>query len=44
MVAGTLLLAVHTYPDPNDDQWVRIIGLRTATRHESKSYEQGSFE
>jgi uncharacterized DUF497 family protein len=44
IVAGILLLAVHTYPDPNDDQWVRIIGLRKATRHERTSYEQGSFE
>lgn len=43
-VRGVLLLVVHTYPDPNDDLWVRVIGLRKATPHERKCYEQGSFD
>ena len=44
MVKGILLLAVHTYPDPDDNEWVRVIGLRKATRHERKCFEQGSFD
>ena len=43
-VAGYLLLVVHTYPDPDDDQWIRVIGLREATPHERKRYEEGSFD
>ena len=35
-VGDTLFLVVHTYPDENDDQWVRVIGLRHATKHERK--------
>jgi uncharacterized DUF497 family protein len=44
MVMDTLLLVVHTYPDPNDERWVRVIGLRKATSHERKRYEQGGFD
>jgi uncharacterized DUF497 family protein len=39
-----LLLVVHTHPDPEDDQWIRVIGLREATPHERKRYEDGSFD
>jgi len=38
--AVTLLLVVHTYPDPGDEGRVRIIGARKATPHERRSYEQ----
>lgn len=44
MVAGHLLLVVHTYPDPDNDQCVRVIGLREATPHERKRYEEGTFD
>lgn len=43
-LAGYLLLVVHTYPDPDDDQWIRVIGLREATPHERKRYEEASFD
>lgn len=43
-VEGYLILVVHTYPDPEDDNWVRVIGLREATSHERKRYEEGSFD
>jgi uncharacterized DUF497 family protein len=35
-----VLLVVHTYPDPEDEGRIRIIGVRKATRHERKLYEQ----
>lgn len=39
---GVVILVVwHTYPDPNDDQRVRIIGARKAERRERYAYEQG---
>ena len=38
--AVTVVVVVHTNPDPSDEQRVRIIGARKATRHERKSYEQ----
>lgn len=34
-----ILVVVHTYPDPDDDEHVRIIGARKATSHERKRYE-----
>lgn len=37
------LLVVHVYPDPEDDQWVHVIGLREATPHERRSYEEGDY-
>ncbi|HTI03275.1 MAG TPA: BrnT family toxin [Acidisoma sp.] len=43
-VGGYLILVVHTYPDPKVDDWVRVIGLREATPHERKRYEEGSFD
>jgi uncharacterized DUF497 family protein len=35
-----ILLVVHTYPDSEDEERVRIIGARKATAHERKRYEQ----
>ncbi len=43
-VAGKLLLVVHIYPDPDNDDWVRIINLREATLHERRHYEEGGFD
>ena len=43
-VGGKLLLVVHTYPDPDDEEWVRVIGLREAAVHERKRYEEGEFD
>lgn len=42
-VAGSLqvLLVVHCYPDPDDPELVRVIGLRKATTHERRRYEDG---
>ena len=34
------LVVVHTYPDPDDENRVRIIGARKATPHERRRYEQ----
>jgi uncharacterized DUF497 family protein len=35
-----VLLVVHSYPDPDDDERVRIIGARKATPRERRRYEQ----
>ena len=43
-VGGKLLLVVHAYPDEDDDEWVRVIGLREATAHERRRYEEGCFD
>lgn len=43
-VSGKLLLVVHAYPEPEDAEWVRIIGLREATQHERRRYEEGNFD
>lgn len=34
-----VVVIVHTYPDPDDDTWVHVIGLREATAHERRQYE-----
>jgi uncharacterized DUF497 family protein len=34
-----VLLVVHCFPDPEDDELIRIIGLRAATAHERRRYE-----
>ena len=40
---GIVILVVrHTYPDPNDEQKVRIIGARKAERRERSAYERSS--
>ena len=36
-----LLVVIHTYPDKQDEERIRIISARQATRHERKYYEQG---
>ena len=38
----TLLLVVHAHPDPQDEERVRIIGARKATRRERTLYEGGA--
>jgi uncharacterized DUF497 family protein len=43
-VHGTVFLVVHTYPDPNDEDYIRVIGLRHATPHERKRYEEAGFD
>lgn len=35
-----LLLVVHCYPDPNDDELIRVIGIREATARERRRYEE----
>jgi uncharacterized DUF497 family protein len=35
------LVLVHTYPDPDDEENIRIIGLRRATPQERQRYEKG---
>jgi hypothetical protein len=40
---GVVILVVwHTYPDPHDEERVRIIGARKAERRERGAYEQGA--
>ena len=36
-----VLVVVHVHPDPNDEDRIRIISARKATRHERKRYEEG---
>ncbi len=43
-VGGKLLLAVYNFPDPDDEEWVRVIGLREATANERTRYEEGEFD
>lgn len=38
--AATVLVAVHAYPVPDDEDRIRIIGARRATAHERKRYEE----
>ena len=42
-VAGfdRVLVVIHTDPSPDDDGPVRVIGLRLATAHERRRYEEG---
>lgn len=35
-----LLLVVHMFPDPEDDELIRIIGIRAATAQERRRYEE----
>ncbi len=44
MVGQKCLLVVYSYPDPNDESWIQVIGLREATSHERKRYEEGGFD
>jgi uncharacterized DUF497 family protein len=34
-----VFLVVHTYPDPEDESWVRVISLGEADPRERKHYE-----
>jgi uncharacterized DUF497 family protein len=36
----TVLVVVHTFPDPNDEEAIRIISARRATRWERRRYEE----
>jgi uncharacterized DUF497 family protein len=36
-----VLLVVHCYPDPDDPDLIRVIGLRQATTRERRRYEDG---
>ncbi|WP_119389796.1 BrnT family toxin [Taklimakanibacter lacteus] len=38
--AVVIVVVVHTYPDENDANHVRIIGARKATSHERRRYEE----
>lgn len=38
--AVVIVVVVHTYPDENDANRVRIIGARKATSHERRRYEE----
>ena len=44
LVGSKCLLVVHTYPDPEDEAWVHVIGLREATANERRCYEEGQFD
>lgn len=41
MLAGGFrtVVIVHVYPDPDDETWIHVIGLREATNHERKQFE-----
>jgi uncharacterized DUF497 family protein len=38
--AVALLLVVHVYPSASDEQTVRIVSARKATKHERRRYEE----
>ena len=38
-----LMCVVFCYPDPDNDEWVHVISLREATRHERREYEIRGF-
>ncbi|MBI5942667.1 MAG: BrnT family toxin [Caulobacterales bacterium] len=40
---GGLLIAVHVYPNPDQDNLIRLISARRASRHERRRYEDGSL-
>jgi len=44
VVGAKCLLVVHTYPDPADEEWIPVIGLREATANERRRYEEGGFD
>jgi uncharacterized DUF497 family protein len=35
-----VLVVVHTFPENDNEEWVHVIGLREATPHERKRYEE----
>lgn len=37
-----LLVVIHTYRNRDDEEVVRIIGARRATKHERRRYEEGT--
>ena len=39
--SATILLVVYTDRDNHDEEIIRIIGARRATRHEKYAYENG---
>jgi uncharacterized DUF497 family protein len=42
ILAGTsfkVVVVVHTYPEPGDENWIHVISLRTADPRERRSYE-----
>jgi uncharacterized DUF497 family protein len=40
----TILFVVHVYRDEDDEQYIRIISARKATRHERRKYDQSAIE
>ena len=38
-----IVVVVHIYPDPDDESWIHVIGLREATRHGRRQYEISRF-
>ena len=37
--AFRIVVVVHTYPDGDEVDWVQVISMRDATRHERRAYE-----
>ena len=44
VVGAKCLLVVHTYPDPADEEWIQVVGLREATAQERTRYEEGNLD
>ena len=40
VVGGRCLVLVHSYPDPDDENWIQAISLREATPHERRRYQE----
>jgi uncharacterized DUF497 family protein len=43
VVHATCLVLVHSYPDPDNENLIRVISLRKATPHERRRYEEGIY-
>jgi uncharacterized DUF497 family protein len=43
-IGWTCFVLVHAYPDPDNEDLVRVIGLREATPYERKRYEEGDYD
>ena len=43
-VGNHVIVVVHTYPDPENEERVRVIGLRKATKAERARYENQRFD
>lgn len=44
MVRTTCMILVHSYPDPEDEELIRVISIRKATPRERRCYEARGYD